>query len=59
MRLCSILIIMLALTACYEDADITLHQPGVYKGKIDRHSQTTAQRAEILAKRFKQVQMDR
>lgn len=52
-------ILILSLTACYEDADVTLHQAGVYKGKIDTHSQTAEQRAAILAKRFKQIQTDR
>lgn len=53
------LITMLMLSACYEDADVTIHEPGVYKGKEDVHSQTAEERAEILAKRFKQVQTDR
>jgi len=53
-------ILMLSVTACsYEDSDITLHQAGIYKGKIDTHSQTAEQRAAILAKRFEQVQTDR
>jgi len=50
---------MLSLTACYDDADVTLHQAGVYKGKLDTHSQTAEQREAILAKRFGQVQTDR
>jgi hypothetical protein len=54
-----ILASLLSLTACYEDADVTIHQAGVYKGKKDIHSQTYEQRAAILAKRFSQVQTDR
>lgn len=50
---------MLMLSACYEDADVTLHQPGIYKGKADHHALTAEQRADVLAKRFQQVQTDR
>ncbi|NOQ93829.1 MAG: hypothetical protein GQ547_04245 [Methylophaga sp.] len=51
--------LLLSLTACYESADVTLHQAGEYKGKLDTHSQTSEQREAILAKRFGQVQTDR
>ncbi len=50
---------MLSLTACYEDTDVTIHEAGVYKGKVDKHNQTSEEREAILAKRFKQVQTDR
>lgn len=50
---------LFSLTACYEDTDVILHQPGVYKGKVDRHTQTAEQRQALLAKRFGQVQTDR
>lgn len=50
---------LFGLTACYEDTDVTLHQAGVYKGKVDLHTQTAEQRQAILAKRFGQVQTDR
>lgn len=49
----------MSLSACYEDGDVTLHQAGEYKGKLDTHSQTAEQREAILAKRFGQVQTDR
>jgi len=51
--------LMLSLSACYEDADVTMHQAGIYKGKVDNHSQTAEQREAILAERFGQVQTDR
>jgi hypothetical protein len=54
-----IVIAALTLTACYEDADVTLHEPGVYKGGNDPHALSAEERADILAKRFKQVQTDR
>ena len=47
------------LSACYESADVTLHEPGVYKGKVDIHALTAEERDVVLAKRFKQVQTDR
>lgn len=50
---------MLALSACYEDAEVTIHEPGVYKGKEDHHALSAAEREAILAKRFIQVQTDR
>jgi len=59
MKYLFIVSLMLSVTACYEDSDVTLHQAGVYKGKLDTHSQTAEQREAILAKRFGQVQTDR
>jgi hypothetical protein len=54
-----IILVTLMLTACYEDADVTIHEPGVYKGGNDPHALSAEERAEILNKRFKQVQTDR
>lgn len=59
MKYCLLLIILFGLTACYEDIDVTMHQAGIYKGKVDLHTQTSEQRTAILAKRFGQVQTDR
>ncbi len=59
MKYCLLFITLFGLTACYEDPDVILHQPGVYKGKVDIHTQTSEQRQVILAKRFSQVQTDR
>jgi hypothetical protein len=48
------------LTGCYESSDITVYEPGEYKGKRDPLlSQDPGQRAETLAKRFEMVQTDR
>jgi len=52
-------IMLFGLTACYENTDVTLHQAGVYKGKVDIHTQTKEERQAILHKRFSQVQTDR
>ncbi len=54
-----IVIAVLSLSACYEDTDVTLHEPGVYKGNKDEHALTAVERAEVLVKRFNQVQTDR
>ena len=59
MKYCLLIITLLGLTACYEDTDVTLHQPGVYKGKVDTHTQTKEERQAILQKRLSQVQTDR
>jgi hypothetical protein len=59
MKYCLLIITLLGLTACYEDTDVTLHQPGVYKGKVDPHTQTKEERQAILQKRLSQVQTDR
>lgn len=59
MKYCLLFTILFGLTACYEDTDVIMHQPGVYKGKVDLHTQTAEQRQAILAKRFGQVQTDR
>ncbi len=50
----------LLLAGCYEAADVTTHEPGVYKGPQDPLLQTDADaRAEVLQKRFNMVQTDR
>jgi hypothetical protein len=54
-----LVIAMLSLSACYEDTDVTLNEPGVYKGGVDEHALTAEERADVLAKRFNQVQTDR
>lgn len=47
------------LAGCYEDTDVTLHEPGVYKGSDDHQTMSDEERAETLKRRFKQVQTDR
>ncbi|GAB4288639.1 MAG: hypothetical protein Kow0083_01230 [Methylophaga sp.] len=59
MRYFFFVIALISLGGCYEDTDVTLHEPGVYKGSPDEHAITYEERAEILAKRFQQVQTDR
>jgi len=59
MKYLVLLLATLTLTACYEDPEVTIHQPGVYKGKVDVHALTAEERSEVLSKRFKQVQTDR
>ena len=51
---------VLGLAGCYEPADVTVHQPGVYKGTEDPLMSTdAAKRKEELIVRFNQVQRDR
>lgn len=48
------------LAGCYEDTDVTLHEPGKYKGPKDPLTdQQAAAREEALQKRFQLVQTDR
>ena len=48
------------LWGCYESADITFHEPGIYKGRRDPlldHRQPGGQ--QQLIERFKKIQTDR
>lgn len=48
------------LSGCYEDTDVTIHEPGKYKGAQDPLlSQQASARDEALKKRFQIVQTDR
>ena len=48
------------LTSCYETADVTVHEPGQYKGVGDPLLQQQASaREEALRKRFEVGQLDR
>jgi hypothetical protein len=51
----------LSLTACAERADVTLHEPGVYKGGQDPllAKQDDPQYVETLQERFAKGQSDR
>lgn len=49
------------VSGCYESADVTVHNPGEFKGMKDPllDAKSTAEREEILQKRFQLVQVDR
>ena len=49
------------MTGCYESANVTVHEQGKYKGKNDPllDAKATAEREEVLQKRFQLVQVDR
>lgn len=49
------------LTGCWESADVTVHEQGKYKGRNDPllDAKSTAEREEVLQKRFQLVQVDR
>ncbi len=48
------------LSGCWEDTDVTLHEPGAYKGAADPLlAQDSGARAKLLDERFNLVQMDR
>ena len=49
-----------ALSGCWESADVTVHESGKYKGRADPLlAQQGAARSDALKKRFQLVQMDR
>ena len=51
----------MSLTACAERANVTLHEPGVYKGGVDPllAQQQNPQQIETLQERFAKGQSDR
>ena len=51
----------MSLTACAERANVTLHEPGVYKGAVDPllAQQQNPQQIETLQERFAKGQSDR
>jgi hypothetical protein len=59
MKYLVLVLVLFSLSGCYEDVDVTIHQPGVYKGKVDQHALSAFEREVVLEKRFKQVQTDR
>lgn len=52
---------LLVLTGCYESRDVTLHEAGVYKGKVDPMMALSADPAhqEGLRDRILMIQTDR
>ncbi len=49
------------MSGCYESTDITVHKQGEYKGMEDPllDAKSTAEREDVLQKRFQMVQVDR
>ncbi len=53
-------LISVGLSGCWESTDITMHEPGEYKGATDPLLQADAgARSEQLKERFQTVQIDR
>lgn len=60
--LCGIAIVLgLGMAGCSESENVTLHEPGVYKGTVDPivEKQGSAEQQERLVQRFNMVQTDR
>lgn len=53
--------LLAGLGGCYESPDVTVYEPGVYKGKSDPllEKQRTQERQQQLVERFNTVQTDR
>ncbi len=51
----------IVLSGCYESPDVTVHEPGVYKGTRDplMAKQRSPEQQQILRERFSLVQPDR
>ena len=48
------------LAGCWDSTEVTVHNPGEYKGQPDPLlAQSASARAETLTKRFESVQTDR
>jgi len=49
------------MSGCYESTDVTVHEQGEFKGMKDPllDAKSTAEREQVLAKRFQLVQVDR
>ena len=48
------------LAGCWDSTEVTVHNPGQYKGEPDPLlAQSASSRAETLTKRFQLVQIDR
>ena len=49
------------LWGCYESPDIAIHEPGVYKGKLDPllAKERQPEQKKLLVERFNEVQTDR
>jgi hypothetical protein len=56
-----ILLLSLGLSGCYQSADVTMHEPGVYKGAKDPlvKLQGSSEQQQKLKDRFNLVQTDR
>jgi major membrane immunogen (membrane-anchored lipoprotein) len=56
-----LIVASMALGGCYESTDITLHDPGVYRGGSDPllAKQASPEQKDRLGKRFQMGQTDR
>ncbi len=54
-------VMSISLTACAERAEVTLHEPGVYKGSVDPllAQQQNPEQIQTLQDRFAKGQSDR
>jgi hypothetical protein len=56
-----LLAFILTLSGCYQSADVTMHEPGEYKGASDPllAFEGSSEHQQKLLERFNQVQTDR
>ena len=53
-------VLVAGLAGCWDSTEVTVHNPGEYKGEADPLlAQPASTRAETLSKRFQAIQADR
>ena len=59
-RTAATVVLAAGLAGCWDSTEVTVHNPGQYKGEPDPLlAQSASSRAETLTKRFQLVQVDR
>ena len=59
-RIAAAVVLAAGLAGCWDTTDVTVHNPGEYKGPPDPLlAQSASARSETLSKRFQSVQIDR
>ena len=59
-RIAAAVVLAAGLAGCWDTTDVTVHNPGEYKGPPDPLlAQSASARSETLSKRFQSVQVDR
>ena len=59
-RIAAAAVLAAGLAGCWDSTEVTVHNPGQYKGPPDPLlAQSASARSETLTKRFQSVQIDR
>ena len=56
----AVVVLAVGLAGCWDSTEVTVHNPGEYKGEPDPLlAQSASARSDSLSKRFQHVQVDR